>query len=145
MHLCVEHSVYHAKNPPCEKTAFVAIPTARQLGHQPVEFGIGFSGLRQKTAELRPAGVDDAVTPVFGLSKDGFCLSVRVGCRIERRSDGFGVDVPHQFADQLALSSQRAAGIHPRRRDDGVKQIFIERNLPQPVFGKVDEFFTQYL
>ncbi len=145
MHLCVKHAVNHAENPSCEDASLVSIPAARQLGHQTVELGTGLSGLRQKPTQLRPPGVDDAVTPVFRLSKNRLCLSIRARCRIECRADRLGVDVSHQFANQLALSSQCAAGFHPRRHDDGLEQVFAEWDLPQPVFGKSDEFFTQFL
>ena len=70
-------------------------------------------------------------------------------------------DWPITYADVLAARDRLQGLTVPDRMhlrghdvgDDGrravgyrdLEQVFVERDLPQPVFGKSDEFFAQFL
>lgn len=50
---------------------------------------------------------------------------------LQRRSNRCGVDVPHEFADQLFLAPQSAVRLHATRFEHGLEQFVVEIHREQ--------------
>ena len=117
-----------------------------------IEFAQQFSDLwifaadiQLECLEIRGVATDQRIAPSFGARKQTFCAQV-VGTQPgERCSNGLRIDPPHQLANQLFLTPQRAARLHALRIANCPVKLLIEREFLALVVGQVDQSFAQFL
>ncbi len=88
---------------------------------------------------------DNAVPPSFGIAE--YALSQALGSALvcKRCTDGLGVDRAHQFAYQLFLAPQCAAGLDARCFAYGLAQSIVQGHSIKLFGAQFNQFFAQLL
>jgi hypothetical protein len=88
---------------------------------------------------------DNAVPPSFGIAE--YALSQALGSALMRKrcTDGLGVDRVHQFAYQLFLAPQCAAGLDARCFAYSLAQSIVQGHSIKLFGAQLNQFFAQLL
>jgi hypothetical protein len=117
-----------------------------RAGHEAAQFRV--IGTRTPFRQRREARLALAHQPIPpGLrALEAFGLEGVIAALFSKRFENrFGVDVPHQFADQLPLAREAAAGLDRAGGADRVLQAFRQIQLRKLRLAQRDQFLAQLL
>ena len=120
------------------RRAFVAFDVA-------VELSARAAGLSIKCLQGSVAFGRQAVAPSLRSFENRFVMSIRLPEHNERRADGFGIDISHDFANQLFLPSQCPMRRYSPGFTNLFNQVFVRLDRVKLLIAKQDELFAQCL
>ena len=100
---------------------------------------------REECLDLARIAAGDPVPPFFRIAKSLLLDAIPAVCTFDRCTDGRRIRLPHQFADQLFLSPQRAVGTHRFRGNDGVEQPLFQTDFTELIVIEFDQALTERL
>ena len=88
---------------------------------------------------------DNAVSPLLSLFENGLRVLVGLSQFGQRPANGFRINFPHDFADQLLLPAQRAVGADPLSFLYLLDQVVVRLDTREFLVAKLDELFAELL